>query len=69
MQGFRSGRRTLYKKEQLNPGTYVAKVTIDYDGEFENDFDVNLAIYASTACNIRLASHEEAVIFTGDPDV
>lgn len=47
----------------------MAKVTIDYDGEFENDFDVNLAIYASTACNIRLASHEEAVIFTGDPDV
>ena len=36
LQGFRSGRRTLFKKENLQPGTYVVMAKIDYNPQFEN---------------------------------
>ena len=53
----------------LKPGTYIVYARIDFDKQFEDKFDVNLAVYASTACNITLASHDEAAMFSGDPDV
>ena len=45
-QGLRSARRTLFKKETLTPGRYVAYVKISYDRDFEDQFDVNLAVYS-----------------------
>lgn len=29
----------------MKPGVYIAKVLIDFDAQWEQDFDVNLAIY------------------------
>lgn len=68
-QGLRSARRTLFKKETLSPGTYIAFVKIQYDPDFEDQYDVNLAVYSETPCNVQLASREEAVLYSGDPDV
>lgn len=35
-QGLRSRRRTLFKKEVLQPGTYIVRAQISYDKKFEN---------------------------------
>ena len=42
---------------------------IDYDSRFEKNYDVNLAIYAEYACDIEIATRNEAVAFTGNPNV
>lgn len=34
LQTFTSGKRTLFKGFQLNPGVHVAYVKISYDGRF-----------------------------------
>lgn len=69
-QAFQSRRRTLYHKhDNLQPGTYIVHARIDYDRDYEDKFEVNLAVYAGTACNVTLASHDEAAMFTGDPNV
>jgi hypothetical protein len=30
----------------MKPGTYIIKVTMKFDPQWEKDFDVNLAVYA-----------------------
>jgi hypothetical protein len=46
------------KKERLGQGTYVVFVKISYHPDFEDQYDVNLAVYSSTVCNIRLATQK-----------
>ncbi len=50
-----SMKRTLFKGYELGPGTYVAYVKINFNRQFEKDFDVNLAVYSEYACNITIA--------------
>ena len=69
VQGLKSKRRTLFKKVECTEGVYIAWVRIAYNNQFEKEFDVNLALYAEYACNVEFASHEEAVIFSGDPNI
>lgn len=52
-----SRNRTLYKGFDLQPGTYIVKVNIEYDSRFEKDYDVNLAVYAEYPCELRWATH------------
>ena len=61
-----SSRRTLYKGFSLDPGSYIVKVKIDYDGKFEKDYDVNLAVYAEFPCQLSWASQDQATAL--DPD-
>jgi hypothetical protein len=35
LQGFTSNNRTTQQKYNLKPGTYIAKVVIDFDSQFE----------------------------------
>ena len=60
---FSSNRRTLFGEFELKPGKYVAWAKIDFDPNFEEDFEVNLAIYSEYACRIGIASREEAIIY------
>lgn len=62
-------KRTQYEGVQLQPGEYIAKAKIDFDRNFEKDFDVNLAVYAEYACDIEFASQQEAIALTGDNNV
>jgi hypothetical protein len=40
-------------------------VRVHYDAQFEEDFEVNLAVYATYPCEIALATAYEAVAFAG----
>lgn len=42
----------------MKVGTYIVKVRIDFDPNFEKDFDVNLAIYSEFPCIINLATKQ-----------
>lgn len=57
-QGIRSAKRTSVQKQRLTPGRYVVFVRIAYHKDFEDMYDVNLAVYAPTACNINLATRQ-----------
>ena len=58
MQGFKNNARTTQKKYKMNVGTYIVKVRIDFNPQWEKDFDVNLAVYAEYPCIITLASQQ-----------
>lgn len=49
----------------MKPGVYIVKVRIDFDAQWEKDFDVNLAVYAQFPCVITLASKQEATLLAG----
>lgn len=59
----------MYYKQKLMPGRYVCFVRILYNVEFQDQYDVNLACYSSTACNIQLASKQQAIKFSGNVGV
>jgi hypothetical protein len=50
LQGFSSGKRTTFQKYNMRPGTYIVKVTMDFDDKWEKEHDVNLAVYAQFPC-------------------
>lgn len=41
-----SAKRTLSKGYDLQSGTYVAFVKVDFNDRWEKEFDINLAVYA-----------------------
>ena len=45
-RGLISKRRTLFKKLELTPGEYIVKAKIKYDPNYEEDYEVNLAVYS-----------------------
>lgn len=45
-RGLISSRRTLFKSFDLTPGNYVAWVKIDFDPNYDQDFEVVLAVYS-----------------------
>lgn len=47
----------------------MAFVKISFDKNYEKDFDINLAVYAEFFCDIEIASHSDAVSFSGNPNV
>ena len=47
-----SSSRTTSNKYKLSPGIFIVKVLIEFDPNYETDYDVNLAIYAEYPCNI-----------------
>jgi hypothetical protein len=49
-RGTNSRKRTLYYDIDVEAGQYIAFVRVQYDRNFEKDFDVNLAIYAEFPC-------------------
>lgn len=65
LPAFQSNARTTQQKFNLKPGTYIVKVRIDFDPQWEKDYDVNLAIYAQYPCVISLASKQEATLLEG----
>lgn len=65
LQGMQSNQRTTQQKYRMNPGFYIVKVTINFDPQWEKDFDVNLAVYAEFPCLITYASNQEASAFAG----
>ena len=69
MDGAVSAKRTLYKEYELTPGVYIAYVKMFFDKNYEKEFDINLAVYAEYFCDIELASHSDAVAFTGNQSV
>ncbi len=58
MQGFQNNARTTQKRYKMTVGTYMVKVRIDFNPQWEKDFDVNLAVYAEYPCIITLASQQ-----------
>ena len=50
IQGFGDTKRTSFQKYNMKPGTYIAKVHLDFNSQYETDFDVNLAVYAQYPC-------------------
>jgi hypothetical protein len=60
-----SSTRTTALKYKLSPGTFIAKVVIEFDPKYETDYDVNLAVYAEYPCNIELATNQEAAKIAG----
>ena len=66
MNGVTSESRTLYKEYELTPGVYIAFVKMHFDKSYEKEFDINLAVYAEYYCEIDIASHSDAVAFTGN---
>ena len=67
LQGFQSAERTTQQKYGMKVGTYIVKVRIDFDPNFEKDFDVNLAIYSEFPCIINLATKQQAALLAGKP--
>lgn len=67
LQGFQSADRTTQQKYGMKVGTYIVKVRIDFDPNFEKDFEVNLAIYSEFPCIINLATKQEAALLAGKP--
>lgn len=67
LQGFQSAERTTQQKYGMKVGTYIVKVRMDFDPNFEKDFDVNLAIYSEFPCIINLATKQEAALLAGKP--
>lgn len=67
LQGFQSNARTTQQKFNLKAGNYIVKVRIDFNPQWEKDYDVNLAIYAQYPCVITLASNQEATLLAGKP--
>ena len=61
-----ANQRTMFKSYDLMPGTYVVNVKIDFDYEFEKDFEVTLAIYSETACGISVATKNDVSMFKGN---
>lgn len=60
LSGIISQKRLAIQPHKLEPGVYIVYVKIDFDPEFEPDFDINLAVYGEHPCRIELASQEEA---------
>jgi hypothetical protein len=56
LTSIQSNTRTSYYKNIFEKGFYICFVKIDFDGRFEKDFDVNLAIYGDFVSHIELAS-------------
>jgi hypothetical protein len=65
LPAFQSNARTTQQKFNLKPGTYIVKVRVDFNPQWEKDYDVNLAIYAQYPCVITFASNQEATILAG----
>ena len=65
LQGTQSRSRTTFQKYKMQPGIYIAKVTVDFDPQWDKEFDVNLAVYGEFACLISLASNQQACAFAG----
>ena len=51
----------------MKPGTYIVKVHINFDPNWEKDYDVNFAVYAEYPCIITYANNQEASMFAGKP--
>ena len=49
----------------MRPGTYIAKVVMDFDPKWEKEYDVNLAVYAQYPCEVKLATPEQATALAG----
>ena len=62
-QGLISKRRSLFRSYELIPGKYVAFVRIKYNRSQEKDFEVNLAVYSEYACEISIATTEDAQLY------
>jgi hypothetical protein len=65
LQGTQSRSRTTFQKYKMQPGVYIAKVIVDFDPQWDKEFDVNLAVYGEFACLISLASKQQACAFAG----
>ena len=65
LQGFSSSKRTTFQKYNMRPGTYIAKVVMDFDPKWEKEYDVNLAVYAQYPCEVKLATPEQATALAG----
>jgi hypothetical protein len=65
LQGFSSNKRTTFQKYKMKPGIYIAKVVVDYNPSWENEFDVNLAVYAQYPCEVKLATPQQAAALAG----
>ena len=65
MQGFMSSQRTSFQKYEMQPGTFLVKVQMDFDPAYEKDYDVNLAVYAAYPCVLTLATNQEASLLEG----
>ena len=66
MESFGDSRRTTQKKYRMNPGTYIIKVKMDFDANYETEFDVVCAVYAENACRLSLATTAEASALAGE---
>lgn len=49
----------------MKPGVYIVKVLINFDPQWEKDYDVNFAVYAEYPCIINFANTQEATMFAG----
>ena len=65
MQGVMSSSRTTFLKYKMTPGKFIAKVLIEFDSNYETDYDVNLAIYGEYPCSIEYATNQEACKMVG----
>ena len=61
-------KRLVSAKKQLSPGKYVAFVKINWDGACQKQFITNLACYSAYPCGIYIASFDDAIKFTGNPE-
>ena len=60
-----SSQRTSFQKYEMQPGTFLVKVQMDFDPAYEKDYDVNLAVYAAYPCVLTLATNQEASLLEG----
>lgn len=69
LEGCRNKKRTMYKSYKLLPGEYVAYVKIDFDAKYEEDFEVNLAVYSDFTCGITIATKDDVFKLTGKKNI
>ena len=65
IQGFANESRTTQQKYNMKAGVYIVKILINFDPNWEKDFDVNFAVYAQYPCIITYANNQEASSFAG----
>jgi hypothetical protein len=65
LKTFQSNSRTTFEKFNLQPGTYIVKVVVDFDPKWEKEFEVNLAVYAQYPCLVKLATNQQASALAG----
>lgn len=69
LESYKNKKRVMYKSYKLTPGDYVAYVKIDFNPKYEEDFEVNLAVYSDFTCGITIATRDSAFKFTGNKNV